>query len=530
MSGAAHGLWEGGSPVSDDEKRKRERGKANKRNERERFKRLNAQLAELVTKHLPELPPRSVPKNQNVLDCVLLEDVIKAVKSERARLGLAMPAARADSANFTAARRGQGMSKRLRETSRARLEALSEAAPALPSPGPTQADVPALHREGLLKSETMGVMLLRVKDMHVIEGSRALDLLCPGAPGGRCRGYRNQSLYMVAWSRDRPAIARIQAEALMGLLREGLTVSVRLLRLNQDVGSGCLLAGWARVNLRVSHVALDKSHVLLTFDMDPEMEKPLQMSGEMWQRFYAPGTGVTATVSNLFLPHKGPRGASTFFGSVETPATSLGATPGSQEGASVSRGLKNVVVAIVKQNLQLVIDAEWGYYARIARDATSLTPRFLSVPHLPVDTFDKFTLIDQEGISFMMPFYNHRADGALRPTEFQAAGDLKLLESHVALMVNFVTDEGDMCPDFGLFEMYVPPGHTEYLVSSCFLFNAQGAEVTVAMGDQGGACMRYDRVPEHVPELEQTFALYENMDVGFTDRFLLSRHSQFVRR
>mmetsp|Transcript_8490 Transcript_8490/g.22051 ORF Transcript_8490/g.22051 Transcript_8490/m.22051 type:complete len:531 (-) Transcript_8490:69-1661(-) len=530
MSGAAHGLWEGGSPVSDDEKRKRERGKANKRNERERFKRLNAQLAELVTKHLPELPPRSVPKNQNVLDCVLLEDVIKAVKSERARLGLAMPAARADSANFTAARRGQGMSKRLRETSRARLEALSEAAPALPSPGPTQADVPALHREGLLKSETMGVMLLRVKDMHVIEGSRALDLLCPGAPGGRFRGYKDQSLYMVVWPSDKPAIERVQVEAMTGLLRMGLTVSVRLLRCNQDEESGCFLATWTRVNLRVSHVAPDRSLVLLTFDIAPGTEMPLRMTADMWQKLYAPTTGITATVSNLFVPSEDVGGFFKMLPPVATHTTNLGAEAGSEQGEGVVSKLQNWAIAFVAQNVKLVAEAGWGFYAHVGKDSNSLVPRYLAVPHTPISQFEALTRIEEDGISFMIPFSNGSMDGVPFPMKFSAAGDRPLLNSTMALVVHPATDEGNNPPDFSTLTMDTVPDGSAIIQCIIADMTAQGIQVFLNWGDQGGVSLKYDRRPEQVPELAQTFALYETMERGFSDRLIFTTHTRFLPR
>jgi len=50
-----------------------------------------------------------------------------------------------------------------------------------------QASATVSDRQGLLACVNMGVMLVRIKDLVVVEGSKGLDLMCPGTPDGRLK-------------------------------------------------------------------------------------------------------------------------------------------------------------------------------------------------------------------------------------------------------------------------------------------------------------------------------------------------------
>mmetsp|Transcript_4267 Transcript_4267/g.9696 ORF Transcript_4267/g.9696 Transcript_4267/m.9696 type:complete len:300 (+) Transcript_4267:158-1057(+) len=272
-----------------------------KRIEREKAERIKVRLDELITARYPERVNETAGGSSGARKTIeiqrLLQDAIKVVREARKSIGLPEPTV--TRANKPSGKRGKCMTPKMREE---RLRALPTPASPLSTGGVSEAGglSAALSRAALLNSVTTGAMLVRTKDMLVVESSRAVELFCWGTREGMMRGYRDQHLTAAIHWEDSFALRDLQTAALDGSLVKGSTLSCRLLRLNHEVESGCLLAGLVRVLLLVAHVSPDGASMLLTFDMKPSMERPLQTTPQFWQRYYAPGAGVAGTISKLF--------------------------------------------------------------------------------------------------------------------------------------------------------------------------------------------------------------------------------------
>jgi len=276
-----------------------------KKMQREKSEQIRVTLDELVTRLNPGRPDHSdgVRSRSTINVVKLLEDTIELVKQARIMAGLAIPERKVfDPSKFKG--RGKGLNPKARKNAEDRLKALSEAVPPAHTPVSGQAALVASSREALLGSESLGVMLVRVQDMMVVENSRALERICGGTKDGLVRGFKNQSLLVMVHFCDSAAVKRIQTEALEGSLKKGTMVSCRILRLNHESQSGCLLAGWAWVDLQVSYASRDGNFVLLTFNLTPKLNRPLSTEAAFWKRYYAQGKAVSDVVSGLYRRHK----------------------------------------------------------------------------------------------------------------------------------------------------------------------------------------------------------------------------------
>mmetsp|Transcript_30939 Transcript_30939/g.74666 ORF Transcript_30939/g.74666 Transcript_30939/m.74666 type:complete len:337 (-) Transcript_30939:803-1813(-) len=298
MSGQAHGdgnegkgSW--GTYNSVFAKRKRE--------ERARAEKIRSRLDTIVTELYPDRPckkgaNKSIRKTVDVE--ALLKDTIRVVKEAMTRAGLPIPDTKSREGTIKRTR-GKVLTKRMREdrmkgAACTKMDATSSSQPHM------VVMEPEIMRGAMLVSTTMGVLLVRTQDMMVVESSSALTLFCAGLPEGQLMGYRGQQLSMMAYWSDAKAVSGLQKQALQGTLQKGSAVACRFLRLNQEPRSKCLAASWTRVKLEVCHVASDGASMLLTFNMAPEHERPLEISDEFWKSYYAPGTGVQDAVSGLY--------------------------------------------------------------------------------------------------------------------------------------------------------------------------------------------------------------------------------------
>mmetsp|Transcript_11292 Transcript_11292/g.28031 ORF Transcript_11292/g.28031 Transcript_11292/m.28031 type:complete len:509 (+) Transcript_11292:199-1725(+) len=168
-------------------------------------------------------------------------------------------------------------------------------------------------RSGMLQSKSLGTMLLRKKDMVVVESSAAMELFCPWEV---FKGYVGQSLLMMIHTEDLDrflaAVSNCSPESV------GKKVSVRLLRWGFDASASgvknkkgshssrsrtskteashphamepCLLAQYVEKELTISHVSQDGASLLLLCPMlHPTDITPLATSSvpcfwDLWKR------------------------------------------------------------------------------------------------------------------------------------------------------------------------------------------------------------------------------------------------------
>jgi len=337
-------------------------------------------LNEVVTELFPERGfQRVFLERSHPSVHLLLRDAIRAVKKKRVEFGLPVDVgAVAMQHQAPTRKRGKCMSDKVRSELMARLTAQSAQA------GPSWAAAEPLvsaefSRSALCSSRHLGTILVRSGDLVVVESSRAVELLCPGARDGMLRGYRNQSLTVAVGWDDSFVVRDLQDAALDGSLGVGHSLECSLLRLGHEEESGCLLATYVRATLRVAHVSPDRGSFLLMFEAPEGMLQPLRTGADFWRRFYAPGEGMASSMCHLF--RKVPQGqlAAAYAHTGGTPVSvSIQAHRGRGMGAASLAELSSSLVT--KAVEAIATDFDLGVALHVGKDSPSSTlPRFMAV-------------------------------------------------------------------------------------------------------------------------------------------------------
>mmetsp|Transcript_33867 Transcript_33867/g.66024 ORF Transcript_33867/g.66024 Transcript_33867/m.66024 type:complete len:498 (+) Transcript_33867:229-1722(+) len=137
-------------------------------------------------------------------------------------------------------------------------------------------------RGAMVNSKFLGTILLRRRDLLVVESSEAMCLFASFPP---LKGYRGQALEAVVHTMEAEALISLVQGAMPGM--EGRKLTVRLLRLCIDESSGCLLNQYVYKELTLAHVSADRESVLLMCPMTDADTQPLTTTPTFWDEWFA---------------------------------------------------------------------------------------------------------------------------------------------------------------------------------------------------------------------------------------------------
>jgi hypothetical protein len=267
-------------------------------------------------------------------------------------------------------------------------------------------------------------------------------------------------------------------------------------------------------------VSPDNRHAIFSFEMTPEMEEGLRTSEDYWQRMYAPGTGVSDTLGNMYVfPRDG------------FPALRVLQGPGPSMDQSAVGGHHNARAAFLNSmallcyrayvdTIQHLFQYRMGLYMYIGRHSSAQ-----HVPRIFITSFSSAAKDPGFNLERPEPFMtlNLLADGKPVPLELSMTGNTHILNVTYAWFVDPCSgnDPGDKSSSYRVLELgtlHDPTDNSRPVIKSKTegLYNREDCRIELDFGVGGRYSCRWVKHPEPAPDsLRAQFLECKHKEKGF---------------